>query len=45
MIFKHHVAINSTETVKEHINFEREDQIQGLVIKLYHNDNRIFDTS
>ena len=42
---KHQVAINTTETVKEKLIFEREDQIQGVVIKGYHTDNGIFNSS
>ena len=42
---KHQVAINATETVKEKITFEREAQSQGVVIKGYHTDNGIFNSS
>ena len=45
VIIKHQVAINATETVKEKLTFEREDQIQGLVINGYHTDNGIFNSS
>ena len=41
----HQVAINATGTVKEKLTFEREAQIQGVVIKGYHNDNGIFNSS
>ena len=42
---KHQVAINATETVKETITFDREAQSQGVVIKGYHTDIGIFDSS
>ena len=42
---KHQVAINATETVKEKLTFEREDQIQGVMINGHHTDNGIFNTS
>ena len=42
---KHQVAINDTETVKTKITFEREAQSQGVVIKGYHTDNGIFNSS
>ena len=42
---KHQVAINATETVKENLTFEREDQSQGVVINRYHTDNIIFNAS
>ena len=42
---KHQVDINSTETVKAKLTFEREAQSQGVVIKGYHTDNEIFNTS
>ena len=42
---KHQVAINATETVKVKLTFEREAQSQGLVIKGYHTDNGIFNSS
>ena len=42
---KHQVAINSTETIKAKLNFEREDQSQGVVIKGCHTDNGIFNSS
>ena len=45
MRIKHQVAINATETVKAKINFEREAQSQGLVIKGYQTDNGIFNAS
>ena len=45
MIINHQVAINATETVKEKLTFEREAQIQGVVIKGYHTDNEIFNSS
>ena len=42
---KHQVAINATETVKETLTFDREDQSQGVVIKGYHTDNGIVNAS
>ena len=42
---KHQVAINSTETVKEKLTFEMEDQSRGVAIKGYHTDNGIFNAS
>ena len=37
------VAINSTETFKAKLTFEREGKIQGVMINVYHTD--IFNTS
>ena len=45
MNIKHQVDINATETFKEKITFEREDQSQGVMIKGYHTDNWIFNAS
>ena len=42
---KHQVDINATETVKAKLTFERESQSQGVVIKGYHTDNGIFNSS
>ena len=42
---KHKVAINATETFKAKLTFEREAQSQGVVIKGYHTDNGIFNSS
>ena len=42
---KHQVAINATETVKAKLTFEREAQSQRVVIKVYHTDNGIFNSS
>ena len=42
---KNQVAINATETVKAKLTFEREAQSQGVVIKGYQTDNRIFNSS
>ena len=42
---KNQVDINATETFKEKITFEREDQSQGVMIKGYHTDNGIFKKS
>ena len=45
VVIKHQVAINATETIKVKPTFEREAQIQGVVIKVYHTDNGIFNAS
>ena len=37
--------INATETVKAEITFEREYQIQVVMINVYHNDSLIFNAS
>ena len=42
---KHQVDISATETVKAKLTFEREAQSQGVVIKGYHSDNGIFNSS
>ena len=42
---KHQVAINATENVKAKTTFEREAQSQGVVIKGYHTDYGIFNSS
>ena len=42
---KHQVAINATETFKAKLTFEREAKSQGVVIKGYHTDNGIFNSS
>ena len=42
---KHQADVNSTETAKAKLTFEREAQIQGVVIKGYHTDNVIFNAS
>ena len=42
---KHQVAINATENVKAKLTFDREAQSQGVVIKGYHTDNGIFNSS
>ena len=42
---KHQWDINTTETLKERLTFEREAQIQGVVIKGYHTDDGLFNTS
>ena len=41
----HQVTINTTETVKAKLTFERESQSQEGILKGYHTDNRIFDVS
>ena len=43
VIINHQVDINSTETFKVKLTFEREAQSQGVVIKGYHTDNGIFN--
>ena len=45
VIIYHQVAINSTETVKAKLNFERKAQSQGVDIKGYHTDNGILNYS
>ena len=45
MIIKHQVDIKATETVKEKLTFEREAQLQGVVVKGYHTYNGIFNAS
>ena len=42
---KHQVAINTTETAKAKLTFEREAQSQGGAINGYQTDNGIFNTS
>ena len=42
---KHQVAINDTETVKAKLTFKREAQSRVVVIKVYHTDNGIFNSS
>ena len=42
---KHRVDINSTETVKAKLTFEREVQSQGVVIKGYNTYNGLFNES
>ena len=42
---KHQVAIYATETVKSKLTFEREAQSQRVVIKGYHTDNGILNSS
>ena len=42
---KHQVDINATKTVKAKLTFEREVQIQGVVIRGYNTDNEIFNVS
>ena len=44
-IIQKQVDINATETVKADPTFVREAQSQGVVIKVYHTDNRIFNAS
>ena len=45
MSIKHQVDINATETEKAKLTFEREDQIQVVVIKVYQTNNGIFNAS
>ena len=42
---KHQVDINATETVKAKLTFDREIQSRGVVIKGYHTDNGISNSS
>ena len=37
--------IKDTETVKATLTFDREAQSQGVVSKVYHTDNEIFNAS
>ena len=45
VIIKHQVSINANKTFKAKLNFGREAQIQGVVIKGYHTDNGICNAS
>ena len=45
VIINHQVDINATETLNSKLTFEREAQSQGLVIKGYHTDNGVFNSS
>ena len=45
MSTKQQVTINSTKNVKTKLNFYGEYQIKGVVIKGYHIDNEVFNTS
>ena len=45
MIIKHQVDINATETVKNKLTFDREVKSQVVVIKVYHTENGIVNTS
>ena len=45
MSINNQVHINSTETIKEKLTFERESQSQGVTIKGYHADNGVFNAS
>ena len=40
---KHQLAINDTETAREKLTLEREDEIQGVTIKGYHTNDGIFN--
>ena len=40
---KHKVAINTTETVKAKLKFEREAQSKGVEIMKYYTNNGIFN--
>ena len=42
---KHHLSINTTETVKAKLTFGRDDQLQEVFIKGYHTVNGIFNAS
>ena len=42
---KHQLAINTTETIKAKLTFDGEAQSQVVVIKVYHTDNGIFNSS
>ena len=45
MSINHQVSINSTETGKAKLTFERGGQSQAVVIKGYHTENLIFNAS
>ena len=45
MSINNQVYINSTETIKEKLTFEKESQSQGVAIKEYHTDNGVFNAS
>ena len=45
IIINHQVDIYSTETFKAKLAFKREAQSRGVVIKGYHTENGIFNTS
>ena len=45
MGIKDQVAINTTETVKDKLKFERESQIQGVVINGHRAKNGVFNDS
>ena len=45
MRIKYQVDINTTETVKAKLIFERETQSQDMFIKGYHTDNGLFNAS
>ena len=45
MSIHHQLVINTTENVKAKTTLEREAQSQGVAIKGYHTNNRIFNTS
>ena len=45
MSIKHQVDINANETVKEKLIVEREDEIQGEMINVYHTENGILNIS
>ena len=45
MRINHQVYLNNTEIIKVKLTFEGRDQSQIVVIKVYHNDNGIFNAS
>ena len=45
MRINHQVDIYASETLNAKLNFVREAQSQGVVIKGYHTDNGIFNSS
>ena len=45
MRIKHHVYINTTETLKAKLTFDKKDKSQGVFINVYHTNNGIFNTS
>ena len=45
IIVKHQVTINSTENVKNKLIFDTDTKSQGVVTKVYHTGNWIFNAS
>ena len=45
VIIDHQVVIHATEIFREKLIFDMEDQIQVVMINIYHTDNGILNTS